>query len=195
MTDPTKIFPCPKGHQSTQADFCSECGTWMKPASGVAAPVGETCPECSTARVAGARYCEACRHDFRAGEPTVVAAPELCVAVLVDPSMVTEPDPDNPCPAGQAEQLFALVLDETLVGRLSDGVDGQAEIPIADSGISRRHLCFQRQEDGIFTVRDLNSTNGTWLNNVEIRAGVEWEITAGDELTIGEWTRLAIRAR
>ena len=67
---------CPKGHLSTDAEFCSECGASMKagaslvnaaPAPETApAPGGETCPDCMTPRRPGARYCEVCRYDFAA---------------------------------------------------------------------------------------------------------------------------------
>jgi len=71
---------CPNGHQSSDADYCSECGA---PMAGVAklvtatapsisltpAPApstGEICPDCATPRTPGARYCEVCRYDFQA---------------------------------------------------------------------------------------------------------------------------------
>jgi hypothetical protein len=189
MTDRTKSFRCASGHETSRPGFCPECGA---PVEAVAI---ETCPDCGTARADGARYCEACRYDFRSVDPAPPQAPPLCVAVQVDPSLVAEPDPDNPCPVGRSEELYELDLDETLVGRRSDAPEALAEIEIADSGVSRRHLSFLRRADGGYAVLDLNSTNGTWLNDVELRAGVETPIGPGDELTIGEWTRLTIRVR
>lgn len=65
---------CPKGHLSTDPEFCSECGASMKAGASLvnAAPApdapavagGETCPDCMTPRRPGARYCEMCRYDF-----------------------------------------------------------------------------------------------------------------------------------
>jgi hypothetical protein len=67
---------CPKGHLSTDPEFCSECGASMKAGASLvnAAPApdtapaagGETCPDCMTPRRPGARYCEMCRYDFAA---------------------------------------------------------------------------------------------------------------------------------
>lgn len=74
-------YQCPKGHQSTDSDYCSECGALIgqskvsnsepvqsfgsdKPAdSGISAQ--DICPDCGTPRTAGARFCEVCRHDFQ----------------------------------------------------------------------------------------------------------------------------------
>jgi|GEM_PF-6754505 pSer/pThr/pTyr-binding forkhead associated (FHA) protein len=158
MTDRTGPFLCPRGHQSTEADHCSECGAAIDPV------------------------------------PAAVAA-ELLVTVQVDPSLVRVPDPDNPCPDDRTERLYPLDADETLVGRLSRARETEAEIAIADSGISRRHLRFSRKADGRFTVLDLNSKNGTQLNGVDLPAEIEVPIEPGDELVIGGWTRLAIRAQ
>lgn len=272
-------FTCPKGHDSTEPDYCSECGAKIDAALAAAVDAAGICPDCGTSRVGPARYCEVCRYDFAPlaepvpaeavpaepalAEPALAALPDpsppppaapvtpadepepvedlppmwplplalrqpgrvspptappprapaaaapavplpapipgelqrLWVAVRVDPSLVGEPDPDNPCPADTTERLFPLDLAETLVGRRSQAKDVNPEIPIADSGISRRHLTFLRRADGGFSVLDLNSTNGTKLNDIKLEAGVETPIKTGDELVIGEWTRLIIRKR
>ena len=217
MNDQTMMYPCPKGHDSTEADFCSECGTKL---AVIAEPVPADavfCPDCGMARIGEERYCEACRYDFQPDAPALeLDAPEtdpegeepaaiepeplapaeaaLWVCVQVDPSRVIKPNPDNPCPVAWTEQLFPLDLAETRVGRRSQAKDAQADIPIADSGISRRHLSFRRTPGGGFAALDLNSTNGTKLNDVELEAGILTPIKPGDQLTIGEWTRLVIRA-
>ena len=75
-------YPCPKGHASTDPDYCSECGALISQASApkappaiVAATAGaEVCPDCMTPRVPGARFCEVCRHEFAASPPAVAAS-------------------------------------------------------------------------------------------------------------------------
>jgi len=71
---------CPKGHASTDPEFCSECGTRM-PASATATASStsvavpptpsavQTCPQCGMERKPDARFCETCRYDFRTGLP------------------------------------------------------------------------------------------------------------------------------
>ena len=67
-------YPCPKGHTSTDSDYCSECGALIGKASvqKVAMTVGaaatdaaDICPDCATLRTGGSRFCEVCRYDFQ----------------------------------------------------------------------------------------------------------------------------------
>lgn len=65
-------FTCPKGHASTDPDYCSECGAAMQASVSVptvAAPPGsnaglDNCPDCLTARLGNAEWCEVCRYNF-----------------------------------------------------------------------------------------------------------------------------------
>jgi hypothetical protein len=67
-------YPCPKGHDSTDPVWCSECSTRIPaaaaPASATAAAplmhTGEMCPTpgCGTLRDGSSRFCENCRYDF-----------------------------------------------------------------------------------------------------------------------------------
>jgi len=76
-------------------------------------------------------------------------------------------------------------------------LDGSADIPLdrlivvvgrhrgcdarLDSArVSRRHCCLALESDGLL-VRDLGSTNGTWINGERIDVG---ELLPGDELSI-----------
>lgn len=242
---------CPKGHVSTDADYCSECGTRMEgapsaispstaiPAETLAAAAGGApCPVCSTPRVVGARFCEVCRYDFDiATTPptgTAVAAPQVAAppvvapqvaatpappvssvapatspaalapervpqrwdaVVAVDPSLYKNPDPAQPCPVQEPERIFPLDLDENLVGRRSDRKDIHPEIMITDPGISRRHLSFRRRGAGDFAALELGSTNGTALNATPLDPGIPMPLKDGDQLTLGCWTRITIKAR
>lgn len=70
-------YQCPKGHISSDPDYCSECGARIgQPAasasygssSGSSSAVQEICPDCGTPRVGNDRFCEVCRHDFIEGK-------------------------------------------------------------------------------------------------------------------------------
>jgi hypothetical protein len=134
---------CPKGHFSTDQDYCSECGVAMQATSPSAlssvgnAPVNSTasthgaenCPECMTLRPAGARFCEACRYDFvkRASfsslaasvpaEPVVASAVSAPDATQVLASVRVNTDPvTTPSSAVLPAQrlLLRVVVDPTL---------------------------------------------------------------------------------
>lgn len=71
-------YQCPKGHASTDLNYCSECGARIgastisrtTPAGAAPSPGTEVCPNCQTARAPGARFCEVCRYDFASGSST-----------------------------------------------------------------------------------------------------------------------------
>ena len=190
MSDTTMIYVCPDGHESKHDGFCRQCGQPVKSAAA------ELCPECGTLRVASARFCEACRFDFRSREAAEVTESVLWLAVQIDRTQATDIGSVAASPVDRSEELFRLDLPEIVIGRVNDGPGAAlAEVEIADSGISRRHLKILRHADGTYSVADVNSTNGTWLNDVQLEPGVEMPIQAGDELMVGEWTRLSIRDR
>jgi predicted component of type VI protein secretion system len=56
-------------------------------------------------------------------------------------------------------------------------------------------LKFLRQPDGSFQVVDLSSSNGLSFNGKLLEPGVQTPIAPGDEIVIGMWTRIVIRAR
>jgi hypothetical protein len=110
----------------------------------------------------------------------------------IDGSLYTEPDPNLPLPA-DPDRMFPLDLAENLIGRRSDRKDIHPEINVNDSGVSHRHAKLTREQDGSFSLLDLGSTNGTRLNGADIEAGVSAPLKDGDQITMGYWSRLAIR--
>lgn len=55
------------------------------------------------------------------------------------------------------------------------------------AGISRQHARIYRDETGIFFVEDLDSTNGTYVNDVRVRPGEPRYIYNGDVLRLGDF--------
>ena len=180
----------------------------------------EVCPDCGLARNAGARFCEVCRYDFEAHTSAQPSAPVPAAAVItpappvmpaptaappsvlqswqavvtVDPSLYVDPDPAQPCPVGEPERVFPLDLTENLIGRRSDRRDIHPEVPLTDTGVSHRHAKLLKQADGSLILLELGSTNGTQLNGVEVPAGVPTPVGDGDQITLGCWTRMTVRA-
>jgi hypothetical protein len=102
-------YQCPKGHQSTDSDYCSECGTLIGQSKvskdepvqnininkGIGSSNGgqDICPDCGTTRAQGARFCEVCRHDFqenKTGIAEAIVASQQPVKTLNDTSIITE---------------------------------------------------------------------------------------------------------
>ncbi len=99
------MFTCPKGCQSFDADYCSECGARISGAS-IAPPIAAVsgpppvlniggalthCPDCAAERIPpDAVFCELCRYNFATGQacgaaPEPVLAPELAPVAAVTP--------------------------------------------------------------------------------------------------------------
>lgn len=70
-----------------------------------------------------------------------------------------------------------------LVGKLVVGRDKNCDIIINDKKISRRHASFKLKELNLAVVKDLGSSNGTYVNGIKIKG--EKEIRAGDSISIG----------
>lgn len=65
-------YQCQKGHQSSDPDYCSECGALIEQSNismyeqmKVPTNSQEICPDCGTPRAVNARFCEVCRYDFQ----------------------------------------------------------------------------------------------------------------------------------
>jgi len=88
---------CLRGHESTDADFCSECGVRMASSARVNAGVTATplptaagiCPDCGTAQALGARYCEVCRYDHAQDATTGQAAQVASATGTATPAVAT----------------------------------------------------------------------------------------------------------
>jgi len=78
-------------------------------------------------------------------------------------------------PAGST---FALTVGDVTIGR-----DGENDIVLAESTVSRRHARLLRDKKGLFTVEDLDSSNGIQVNGRPVRYAL---LRSGDEIKIGD---------
>lgn len=69
------------------------------------------------------------------------------------------------------------LADKTMIGR-----DQAADFCIVAESVSRQHASIERQPDGQYRLTDLNSTNGTFVNDVRVR---EWDLEPGDIVRCG----------
>lgn len=143
------------------ARFCSQCGTPLP--RGSAEGTAETT---SIISVVGAEPGET---DF--AEDFVSEAPGLETLPPGTALLVVQRGPN-------AGSRFLLDSDLTLVGRHPD-----SDIFLDDVTVSRRHAEFYRSGN-LFTVRDVGSLNGTYVNRERIE---ERDLTSGDEVQVGKF--------
>jgi pSer/pThr/pTyr-binding forkhead associated (FHA) protein len=91
-------------------------------------------------------------------------------------------------------EIKSLVRLPVMVGRSDPTTNFMPDIDLenqqgAESGVSRRHLLLMPDTD-CFVVKDLNSTNGSYLNGKMMKPHKLYPIQSGDELMLG---RLRIR--
>ena len=73
-------------------------------------------------------------------------------------------------------RTYQLREGANVIGR---GQDAQFRLP--DTGVSRRHLEI-RWDGHVALLSDLNSTNGTTVNNAPVQ---EWQLADGDVIRLG----------
>jgi CheY-like chemotaxis protein len=83
---------------------------------------------------------------------------------------------------GRYTRLDATV---TVVGR-----DTSCHLCLFDDAISRRHATFRQLPEGMTFVKDLGSTNGTFVNGKRIKSAI---LKEGDEILLGKNTLLKLR--
>ena len=214
-------YLCPKGHESSESDYCSECGAKIGSSSAAIAPptsekAATLCPDCSAPHeLYSGNFCEICGFNFVTkahGElpiiqPVIseVVAPletitteqesasewEVVVTIDASPHHADSPKP----PADQPPIAIRLDKLTHLLGRTSQVRAISPDIAIDfDDAVSHRHALIDRQPDNTFILRDIGSSNGTQLNGVELKPMVDSPLKDGDEITIGHWTKITIRA-
>ena len=79
------------------------------------------------------------------------------------------------------------------IGRPDPDRGSRPDIDLSgDEAVSRFHAELRRREDGYYLV-DLGSTNGTRIGEEEIAALSEVKLKSGDEISLGEKTRLVVQ--
>src|SRR5215216_2107727 len=73
--------------------------------------------------------------------------------------------------------IFALNEEPLVIGR-----ETAAPLCIADASVSRRHSKIEKKDDG-FIITDLESLNGTFVNDVPIKSRL---LEHGDRVRIGD---------
>ena len=141
------------------------------------------CPECGFQSPAAVNYCARCgallAHDT-GGETTMSLGPEDVrdeeTGALDDSlggtALVVRVG------GGLAGERFALDAERTLIGR-----SPECDVFLDDVTVSRRHAELLQQGER-FTIRDLGSLNGTFVNRHRVEAV---ELHDDDEVQVGKY--------
>ncbi|MFE2187598.1 FHA domain-containing protein [Streptomyces sp. NPDC059455] len=159
------------GHRNAEASrFCSNCGAPLRGG----APSERASETTSTISISGL---EAYDSEVTGQTPLPSLSPEAQAAVEALPLgsalLVVRRGPNS-------GSRFLLDSDVTTAGR-----HPQSDIFLDDVTVSRRHVEFRRGQDGSFTVSDVGSLNGTYVNREQIDAPVV--LVSGDEVQIGKY--------
>ncbi|MEU6575803.1 FHA domain-containing protein [Streptomyces sp. NPDC046805] len=151
------------------ARFCSNCGAPLRAGAGAERPSETT----STISISGI---EAYDSEVTGQTAAPMLSPEAQAAVdalpLGSALLVVRRGPNS-------GSRFLLDGDLTTAGR-----HPQSDIFLDDVTVSRSHVEFRRHEDGSFTVADVGSLNGTYVNRERID---QVALSNGDEVQIGKY--------
>jgi pSer/pThr/pTyr-binding forkhead associated (FHA) protein len=131
------------------------------------------CTACQTENIEGALFCEECGVKLEA--ISVESEGEGTMLVLASPD---------------GSRLEMPAKDEIVVGREDPISDIFPDVDLTglggmDKGVSRKHAVIHRA-GAAYTVEDLGSTNGTFINKKKIQPHAPQAIKAGDELRFGK---------
>lgn len=162
---------CPRcGHQTgATSKFCSNCGTPLRPGA-TPERASETT---STISISGL---EAYDSETTGQTQLPSLSPEAQAAVDALPVgsalLVVRRGPNS-------GSRFLLDSELTTAGRHPN-----SDIFLDDVTVSRRHVEFRRGQDGRFSVADVGSLNGTYVNRERIDSVL---LNNGDEVQIGKY--------
>jgi hypothetical protein len=164
---------------------------------------GNTCPGCGAAVVPGEAFCDNCGAALGTAAPVAPPVgqgtynPQPPPVVPYSPAPVPPPPPVvAAAPAclvaanGQTYQLsgksvFAIGREDAVSGIYPD-VDTTASGGF-EGGVGRRHAEIV-QQGAQWLLKDLNSVNGTWVNNQKLAANATQPLQPGDQIRLGKWT-------
>jgi hypothetical protein len=161
------------------------------------------CTRCGQENPEVARFCSQCGMALARGGGE--RPEESTSTISLGGTELAEPEPDEPlADSGAVEALplgsallvvkrgpnagsrFLLDTDLTTVGR-----HPESDIFLDDVTVSRRHAEFYRHPRG-FTVRDVGSLNGTYVNRERIE---ETDLSDGDEVQVGKFRLMFLAGR
>ena len=144
------------------------------------------CPECGFQSPEAATYCSRCGALLvreNVGETTLSLGPDDLETVpsresIDGPALVVRSG------GGRAGESFEAIGDRALIGRSPD-----CDVFLDDVTVSRRHAELVR-DASVYTIRDLGSLNGTFVNRRRSESAV---LEDDDEVQVGKYRMTFLR--
>ncbi len=157
------------------------------------------CPDCNNRELEGSFFCTVC------GAPLAVAGEDTQTVTLPFSDTLSEPAPlplvgksSRPDSRSRSirfvipvsgRQISVPMADEVKIGRADPFRNIFPELDLTDdggknAGISRLHAIITTTAQGI-AIMDLNSVNGTRVNNHPLPPHLPYALASGDELKLG----------
>jgi hypothetical protein len=146
------------------------------------------CPSCGADNPASEAYCVDCGANLGGS----AASPPVPV---VTPPLVTPVAPLQPVVAvarltlANGQKTYSLDKEITTMGRRSPADQIEPDIDLTDddpeSYVSRRHAQIHRNDDQ-YVFEDVGSSNGSFINNTKVTAGVQQVLKDADRVRLGK---------
>lgn len=91
---------------------------------------------------------------------------------------------------GDSKPVSYLIFNKKkieLVTKIKIGRESDNDVVVENKLASRHHAVIQKIKDAYF-IKDDNSTNGTYINDVRIPSDKYVKLNSGDKITIGNMT-------
>ena len=148
------------------------------------------CVVCNTENPPGATRCRKCRSPLRIFDTMNLTDQTALHTREIDPYQGELPPRTLALRfLGTREPMLVRVKDEIILGR---AMPNSSEYLVDLSthragllGVSRQHAIITRQGRE-YTIEDLRSTNGTWVNGQRLVPGQPHTLKSGDQIQLGE---------
>jgi len=160
----------------------------------------QTCNNCQSRQFDGAIFCSECGAGLlptRRHETTMSLGQRSPIEdrTIPNPALARLPEQTEQAPTltlvimNSGRRISLDLSDDLLIGRKDNarGIFPDVDLGLDggyDAGVSRRHAILSYQ-DGVYSVEDLGSANGTCINGRRLAPQAPTPIASGDELKCG----------
>jgi pSer/pThr/pTyr-binding forkhead associated (FHA) protein len=160
----------------------------------------QICHNCHAQQLDGTMFCSECGGSFLSSSRAETISPGQMVPLEPAPQISMQPQALR-VSASNGPILSLIVLtsgrritldldEDALIGRKDESRGITPDVDLGqeggyDAGVSRRHAILSYR-NGVYCVEDLNSANGTFVNNRPVTAQSPTPLAEGDELKCGK---------